>query len=102
MKESALFMPVDNQTWIAWIDSTAYDLHPVVMNVTTNSCSGLALVGRTSKRLYRVIIEADSQRIIANMEVDDSGQKDDGSGLCKVLDEDAYRIDLRRVYDDTN
>ena len=67
------------------------------MSATTNSCTGLALVGRHRDFLYRVFIEAESSTILANLDHENPERADEGHGQCKMLDEEYYEVDIRAV-----
>ena len=93
--ESTLFVPLDRERWIAWIQGGTYTVQTVEMSETTNSCAGLALVGRDRDFLYRVFIDADSSTILANLEHENPDRADVGHGHCKMLDEEYYEVEIR-------
>lgn len=94
-RESALFVPLDGDRWIAWIQGGTYTVKAVEMSATTNSCTGLALVGRQRDFLYRVFIEAESSTILANLEHENPQRADEGHGHCKMLDEEYYEVEIQ-------
>ena len=95
--ESALFVPLDGDRWIAWIQGGTYTVQTVEMSATTNSCTGLALVGRKRDFLYRVFIEAESSTILANLEHENPDRADEGHGECKMLDEEYYEVQIHAI-----
>ena len=94
-RESAFFVPLDTDRWVAWIQGGTYTVQSVMMSATTNSCTGLALVGRKRDFLYRVFIEAESSTILANLEHENPERADEGHGHCKMLDEEFYEVEIR-------
>lgn len=96
-RESALFAPLDGERWVAWIQGGTYTVQTVEMSATTNSCTGLALVGYYRDFLYRVFIEAESSTILASLEHENPARADEGHGHCRMLDEEYYDLDIRAV-----
>ena len=95
-RESAMFAPLGGDRWVGWIHAGSYAVQAIAMNATSNSCAGLALVGRRGDFLYRVFVDADSSTILANLEHDDPNRQDRGFGDCKILDETSHEIEVRQ------
>ena len=84
--EPILFTPLGERRWTGWIHNSAYFMQPVTMTETSNSCAGLALVGRNGDFLYRIFAEADTFTVLINLEHTDERRDDRGFGECKILD----------------
>ena len=95
--DTALFVPMGNDIWTGWVHSGTYTVRSIEMMATTNSCNGLALVGRVDDFLYRIFIEAETSTILVNLVRDDPRLNDQGHGDCRLLDEAEYTIDLRET-----
>ena len=91
---------LERDRWVAWIQGGAYTVQTVEMTETTNSCTGLALVGRDRDFLYRIFIEAESSTILANLEHENPERADEGHGHCKMLDEEYFEVDIRATGED--
>ena len=94
ISEPALFTPLGDMRWIGWIHSSGYFMEPVTMTETSNSCAGLALVGRNGDFLYRLFAEADTFTLLVNLEHADEKRNDRGFGECKILNMTATTPDV--------
>ena len=94
IREAALFTPLGNMRWTGWIHSSGYFIQPVMMTETSNSCAGLALVGRNGDFLYRIFAEADTFTLLVDLEHTDEKRNDRGFGECKILDMSATSADV--------
>ena len=95
--DSAFFVPLGGDYWAGWLHSGSYRVKAIDMMATTNSCTGLTLVGRVDDYVYRVFIEAESSTILINLVRDDPRRNDQGHGDCRVLDEEAFSIEVEAV-----